>query len=89
MQERTSTQTANTAAGTSFASLFTSHPQSVGETYLQHQVFALRFAFRLLRASGAAFVHAVVPGLCQKTASREIHALHAQLSNRAPDHNAG
>jgi hypothetical protein len=60
-------------------SLFLSHPQSVGETYMEHQGVALSFAAELFVASLACAVHAVVPGLCTRTGSRTIERLHARM----------
>jgi hypothetical protein len=62
--------------------LFVSHPQSVGESYADHSLFALRFAARLLLAGSAALVHAAIPGLCETTASRMILAMHAEIMAR-------
>jgi hypothetical protein len=59
--------------------LFSEHPASVGETYWQHQRVAFRFAFDLLVASLAALVHAFLPFLCVKTASRKIDHLHHRM----------
>jgi hypothetical protein len=64
------------------AKIFTSHPASVDETYFEHLVFALRFSGTLLVAAGAALVHALVPCLCQKTASRLVASLYAKTHNR-------
>ncbi|KNG94051.1 DUF6356 family protein [Pseudaestuariivita atlantica] len=61
---------------------FTSHPASVGETYFEHMRVAFGFAGALALAAGAAAIHAVIPALCEKTASRRIAALHARLSRR-------
>jgi hypothetical protein len=60
-------------------SLFLSHPESVGETYLQHQGVALSFAAELVMAGLACAVHAVIPALCTRTASRAIERLHGRL----------
>jgi hypothetical protein len=60
-------------------SLFLSHPESVGETYLEHQGVALSFAAELVAAGLACGVHAVVPGLFTRTASRAIERLHRRL----------
>jgi hypothetical protein len=60
-------------------SLFLSHPEAVGETYLEHQGVALSFAAELMVASLACAVHAVVPGLCTRTGSRTIERLHARM----------
>ena len=62
--------------------LFHAHPLSIGESYAEHGFFALRFAGRLLLAGGAALVHAVIPGLCETTASRMILAMHAEIMAR-------
>jgi hypothetical protein len=60
-------------------SLFLSHPEAVGETYLEHQGVALSFAAELFVASLACAIHAVVPGLCTRTGSRAIERLHARM----------
>lgn len=61
---------------------FTTHPAKVGETYLEHFAVAASFAFWLLLAGMAAVVHAIVPALCEKTASNIILKLHARMTNR-------
>jgi hypothetical protein len=63
-----------------FSRLFTEHPHEMGETYWQHQRFAFGFAFSLFAAGAACALHAVVPGLCKRTGSRAIEALHARLT---------
>ena len=65
-----------------FAKLFTDHPASVDETYFQHMKFALTFAFWLAVAAGAALVHAIMPALCETTASRILKRLHARIESR-------
>ena len=62
-----------------FARLFLAHPQSVGETYLEHQRVAVSFAGPLLLAGFGCLLHAVIPGLCERTASSRIEILHARL----------
>lgn len=62
--------------------LFCAHPHSIGESYAEHGLFALRFAARLLIAGGAALIHAVVPCLCETTASRMVLAMHAEIVAR-------
>jgi hypothetical protein len=61
---------------------FLAHPASVDETFLQHMAFALRFSGSLFLAAGAALVHAFVPSLCERTASRIVTRLHARMHNR-------
>ncbi len=65
-----------------FRRLFLSHPSAVGESYFQHQRVALSFALPLLGAGLAALAHAVVPGVCERTAGDIIRRLHARLENR-------
>lgn len=64
------------------ATLFLDHPQSVDETYLQHMRFAFGFAFWLGVAACAAVVHAIIPALCETTASRILMRLHARIESR-------
>lgn len=59
--------------------LFLDHPASVNESYLQHMGMAASFGWAMLKASGACFVHALVPGLCERTGSRIITGLHARM----------
>ena len=65
-----------------FARLFLSHPESVNETYGEHARFAFGFSMKLFAAAGAAFVHALVPCLFEKTASRMVADLYAKTHNR-------
>ena len=60
-------------------SLFTEHPRSVGETYLEHMGVAASFGGRLLVAGFACLVHAVLPFLFTKTGSRAITELHDRM----------
>lgn len=62
--------------------VFLDHPRTVDETYREHAAFAGRFSARLFLAAGAAAVHAVVPCLFEKTASRIVAGLHEQTSTR-------
>jgi hypothetical protein len=64
--------------------LFTEHPDSVGESYLEHMGVALSFAGPLLMAGLAAFVHAFLPFLCVSTASGTVKRLYARMMSRTP-----
>lgn len=64
------------------ASLFTSHPAKVGETYFSHMAFAAWFCSRLSMAAGAAFIHAFLPFLFETTASRIVRELYERTHNR-------
>jgi hypothetical protein len=62
-----------------FARLFLTHPQSVGESYFEHQRAAFSFAGPLLLAGIACLLHAIIPGLCERTASSRIAMLHERM----------
>lgn len=74
--------TTQTRSGNLLATLFTDHPASVNETYLQHMAFALGFSFWLLTAAGAALLHALVPAVCETTAGRIVRRLAARIEAR-------
>lgn len=67
---------------TAVKTLFTAHPQSVDENYFEHMAFAGRFSGKLFLAAGCALVHAVLPFLFEKTASRMIAEMYACTHNR-------
>ena len=66
-----------------FKRLFLDHPREVGESYFHHMGQAWTFGLRLLRLSGAAFLHGAAPGLCKTTVSDEIKTMAGELSGRA------
>ncbi|KJZ18058.1 DUF6356 family protein [Loktanella sp. S4079] len=68
--------------GTLLGYLFLDHPAKVSETYFQHMRFALGFAFWLSVAGCAALVHAVIPALCETTASRIVLRMSDRINNR-------
>lgn len=59
--------------------LFTEHPASVGETYLQHLGQAMGFALRMLAGGLACLVHAFLPFLFVRTGSQAITELHQRM----------
>ena len=61
---------------------FTAHPESVGESYLQHLAHASLFAVRMIGGGLACFVHALLPFLFVKTGSRTITELHHRMGTR-------
>lgn len=64
--------------------LFTSHPNSVGESYPQHAVFAMTFGLRMFVGALACMLHGLFPFLLQRTGSRIILELHQQLLTHRP-----
>lgn len=59
--------------------LFTQHPASVGETYLQHLRTALSFGFRMVVGGIACLVHSLLPFMFVRTASQCIEQLHDRM----------
>ena len=62
--------------------VFLDHPRSVEESYFEHLVFAGKFSAKLILAGLAALVHALIPCLFEKTASRMIAEMYAKTHNR-------
>ena len=65
-----------------FKRIFTDHPNSVEESYFEHLLFAGRFSTRLIGAGLAAFIHALIPCLFEKTAGLMIKDMHDEIANR-------
>ena len=67
-----------------FRRLFLSHPQSVGESYFQHQRVALSFAFPLLAAPASRGLCSMPLSrrLAERTAGDTIRKLHGRLEKR-------
>ena len=61
---------------------FTEHPNSAGETYLQHMWCAIKFSFKLECLACCAFIHAIFPFLCETTASDGIKKLNDCMKKR-------
>jgi len=62
---------------------FTAHPHDVGETYLEHGIFACRYGIRMACGGVAAFVHGLFPFLFQTTGSRITRELGRTLDESA------
>ena len=62
---------------------FTDHPHDVGETYLEHGVFACRYGAKMTWGGIAAFIHGIFPFLFQKTGSRITRELNETLDASA------
>jgi hypothetical protein len=59
--------------------LFTDHPATVGESYLEHLMFAVGFGSRMLAGGMACCIHGALPFLFLKTGSSIVLELHAVL----------
>jgi len=64
------------------ARLFLEHPRSVDESYVEHLVFAAGFALKLMAAALAALIHAILPFLFERTASRIVADLFHRTQGR-------
>ena len=65
-------------------SLFTEHPATVNETYLQHLMNATGFALRMIGAGMCCLVHGLFPFLFVRTGSSAVTQLHDRMvTNRA------
>lgn len=60
-------------------SLFTRHPQEIGESYLEHLRAAGSFGLRMIGGGIACVIHAIVPGWFVTTGSGTIVRLHAEM----------
>ena len=66
---------------------FTEHPDSVGESYLEHMHSASWFAMTMFVGGVCCLLHAIFPFACQKSGSRRIKALYERMvtnRHRAP-----
>ena len=59
--------------------LFTEHPASVGESYLQHLCAASGFAIRMFAGAIACFMHALFPFAFRHTGSECITSLYERM----------
>ena len=62
---------------------FTAHPHSVGETYVEHGLFACRYGAKMTAGGVAAVIHAFLPFLFETTGSRVTRELLATLEESA------
>jgi len=59
--------------------LFTEHPASVGESYVEHMHSAFTFGARMLAAGCACLLHGVLPFLFVTTGSSAVRHLHDRM----------
>ncbi len=62
--------------------LFTEHPHSMGETYGQHGLRAIRYSYKLFKAACACFWHGCFPFLLQTYTSDTIKEILDSISKR-------
>lgn len=61
------------------STLFTEHPSSVNESYIEHMEMSSTFSFWLFVAGFCALIHAVFPFMFEKTGSEIINKLHGRM----------
>ncbi|HWD48310.1 MAG TPA: DUF6356 family protein [Rhizomicrobium sp.] len=59
--------------------IFTAHPSSVGERYVEHMLTALSFGMRMIAAGSACMLHGVLPFLFVRTGSTTVRHLHDEM----------
>lgn len=59
------------------------HLSEVGESYLEHMRFASLVGMLALGAGLACLLHALLPGLCQRTCSRTVDSLQRLFADRS------
>lgn len=62
--------------------LFIDHPRSLGMSWWEHGVGAVRIGASLIGAGAACLVHAIVPGWFTDTAGRTVVRLHDHMQRR-------
>ena len=65
--------------------LFTAHPRDINETYGEHAGHAVYIGLRMLGAGLACLVHAVIPGLCVRTASEAVADIQDLMTKRTAE----
>lgn len=63
---------------------FVAHPQSVGETYVEHFLVAWRFGTAMVAGGLACLLHALCPALFERTGSSAIKRLYSEMIARQP-----
>lgn len=70
-----------------FDRIFTAHPASVDETYLEHMGVATSFGVRMILGGLACCVHGLIPAAFERTGSNQVRVLHDRMvANRAARH---
>lgn len=63
-------------------SLLTRHPREIGESYTEHAGHAVYIGARMIAAGVACLVHALLPGLFIRTASRTVDDIQSLMAKR-------
>ena len=66
---------------------FTNHPNSVGESYLQHGTKAISYSVQMMFDALCCFIHAVFPNMFQNTARNIARKVVWDVENRIENGN--
>ena len=69
--------------------IFTKHPQSIGESYVEHLQFASYCGFRLTLAGLACIIHSVFPFVFSTTASDMMQTITMEIQTRKNKQHTG
>ena len=64
-------------------SLLTRHPREIGESYAEHASHAMYIGTRMIAAGLACLVHAMLPGLFVRTATRAVADIQNLMASRS------
>ena len=59
--------------------IFIDHPNSVGESYFKHMLFAIKVGLKLILWGFAAILHAIFPFMLKTYVSSNIKKLHDDI----------
>ena len=62
--------------------MFTEHPKSINETYLQHFLFAFIIGLKLIYWGIIAIIHGILPFTFKSYVSTKIKGLHKKINVR-------
>jgi hypothetical protein len=71
--------------GRNMKNIFTEHPNSVGESYWQHLMFAGIFGFKMIIGGLFCLIHAIFPFLFQNTGSNFLLNMTHDFVTRMPN----
>ena len=64
--------------------IFLAHPRSVDESYGEHFSVAFGFGAQMVTGGLACIVHAFIPALFERTASKTVKSLYGFMAARQP-----
>jgi len=59
-----------------------SHLEAVNEKYFEHMFYAAKYGFKMIFAGVACIIHAIFPSLFITTASKTMHSILDEISER-------